>query len=391
MVVTNSSKCGLSAGELIPRVVEPLGVPRFPFALVIAVLIFTAAPRVVADSRSAGEPPGVIRISPYTVAAITTGADGNVYVARRLATGIFRPAVGGPILSIATIDNPLMLAAAPNGAIWFETSGYFAYAMPGGAVTKVLDHPLPPNILFPPQFSIATDGALWYADGATLRRRDPGGSTLTISMPGTIRLTAPSSSGAVWVTRELGQVLYRVSSTGAIQSFPVVSGWKIASMPDGSVWVSLFPGGWAARVVAHISISGQELERITDFLPDALASAPDGALLLARQQEIARYANGQMTRVNFPALPASPPGCFAYPSYPYLAGESNGAIWAGQTASSAVMLPEGDPCSNFTFPPDASALIQIPAAVATNVPALPPAALAGLIVVLAAIALVRAR
>ena len=250
-----------------------------------------------------------------------------------------------------------MECAKGGRAIWFVTLDYVGRAMPGGAATRVIEgHDIG---LFP---AIASDGAIWYDpnDGASVRRRDPDGSILTMSLP-PIRAykLAPSTDGAVWAITL--QNVYRINKTGFIRQFPLPGGpIDMAPAPDGGVWVATVFGIYPYRMI-RFDAEGREVESMTADWPDAMGTGPDGSLFLASRGEIRRYLAGrsQTIRIDDQTACSTASGVtFAFGwSFARLAVSSDGVLWLAQDlrqVANVTMIPP--PCSP---PPETWALVRV--------------------------------
>lgn len=199
---------------------------------------------------------------------IATGPDGNLWIAD--------PA-GGNILKMTT-----------KGAVT-------RFPLPGNAPRRIVDHPQ--------AITLGPDGALWFTVkvvsraslapvGAKIGRITTAGAITEITLPtGTTRRTTPSvgaittgHDGALWFTDSQLGTIDRITTEGALTTFPVPFGSPlgIAAAPDGNIWFTA--GGGASGAIGRLAPSGALTAFTISGGPNgvtvgsSLAVASDGAV-----------------------------------------------------------------------------------------------------------------
>jgi streptogramin lyase len=316
------------------------------------------------------------------VSAITSGPDGNLWVALPNARTIDRITTGGTItefkLTSASASGQLIqsITTGPDGALWFTEAGV------GGSIGRistdgqVTEFPLPQagsNSIGsgsdPEGIVAGPDGNLWFTEtiGRTVDRISPSGQLTVfptgVSDPEGITV---GSDGALWFAGS--DAIGRISTDGQVTEFPApASGGAIAAGPDGALWFS------ESGKIGRISTDGQVTEFTISSGPSpigAITAGPDGALWFTETDNntVGRIStDGQVTE--FPLNPA-PPNPFGIGRVPSgIATGSDGALWFTEEGTDTVARldpstaqgtpvttpPVIDPIVTVTLPPPPSA------------------------------------
>jgi virginiamycin B lyase len=219
---------------------------------------------------------------------ITAGSDGNVWFTENGANKIGRITTTGVITEFSTFvpDAPGFITDGGDGNVWYggqSDVGYQSETTPSaqghyktlsvnagvGRIVRASDHELYftefnagkiGHILStsstitettvggsPYGFVSGPDGNLWYSDGmnSSINQLAPGSSapmktflTPTLSSrPGDI---AVGNDGALWFTEGNGNMIGRITTSGAMSEYPIptaaANATGIATAPDGSIW-----------------------------------------------------------------------------------------------------------------------------------------------------------
>jgi RHS repeat-associated protein len=169
---------------------------------------------------------------------IALGPDGNIwYTAQPLTSDIGYITPAGSVTQYSTgLAYPILgITAGPDGNIWF-TSRTHVYSMTtSGTITSTyFSH-------FTGPITLGPDGNLWYADNSS--------EIATITPLGTITyytgLTDPAtditagSNGTLWFTESSGNLLGRITTSGAFTEYIGISQTGPTSIvlgPDNGVW-----------------------------------------------------------------------------------------------------------------------------------------------------------
>jgi virginiamycin B lyase len=207
------------------------------------------------------------------------------------------PSPGGPADEIAIgSDGALWLTETANGSIGRFAGGQFSiFPLPGGGV------PLPESIVPGP------DGALWFTDAADdlIWRISTDGQLQGFPIPpcggcqysggsGTGNIVA-GSDGALWYSRPGNDTIGRITTSGQVHEFPVgdIPGW-ITSGPDGAIWFTVSDG------ISRLSLNGK-VSHVWSGLnyPSAIVTGPDGKLWFTGvyQDEVVSLTTGGTARL----------------------------------------------------------------------------------------------
>ena len=239
-----------------------------------------------------------------TVSAVTDVA-GIASFTANLPTGLL-----GKVITATT--NTLLGAGGNTSAL-----SACAVAGPGALITE---YPVSTS-----SFGIAAgpDGALWFTgySGNSIGRLTTGGALSTFPVPTASAgpyIIAVGSDGALWFTEEQnGNNIGRITTTGAITEFaiPTADGqpYGIAAGPDGALW---FTEAQALKI-GRITTSGS----ITEFGPISgqpyhIVAGPDGALWFTvyNASKIGRITtSGVITEFVTPTANSGPHGIAAGP------------------------------------------------------------------------------
>jgi streptogramin lyase/pimeloyl-ACP methyl ester carboxylesterase len=274
----------------------------------VMTLGLSAAPPAQASSYAVTQVPGFTSIALLT--GIGSGGDGGVW-----SSDLEYPNGGGPVAYLTRIDpaslalsrtaiNPaptdngqtLGVAADPGGATWFTRpiGNAVSRINPDGSIT---DFPLPTPLSAPGYIHEGPDGAMWFIEsrGTWLGRLDSNGSLTEFPVTNfTSDNFTVGSDGNFWLAVRAGQVL-KVSTSGQIlASYAVPDPAAITTGSDGALWVTSDGTNSIFRVTTNGAISQYTLpgaSRSPDD-PGWITSGTDGALWFT---ETNTEAIGRMT------------------------------------------------------------------------------------------------
>jgi streptogramin lyase len=210
-----------------------------------------------------GDRPPVLGFLP---AGLTTGRDGNVWIAD--LTSILRVPPAGALERFPVPDAgfPSAITAGPDGNLWFvESTGLFVDRQQAlcridinGAITRVLSESKT-GISTPSSIITGPDGNLWFADNGYGEI-----AQVTIHSPrqtdfpfGASRLAA-GPDGNIWITVPGRGSIARLTTGGAVTEFKLAGSRSvpsgIAAGPDGNLWFTEPDNGAVGRVTPDGSI-----------------------------------------------------------------------------------------------------------------------------------------
>jgi streptogramin lyase len=252
--------------------------------------------------------------------SITAGPDGNLWTASFVGSCITRITTSGVSTAFA-VDKTFCegIAAGPDGNLWFTQ--YYVFVLPGiltnsiyrittaGVVTRF---PMPtpdgePTVIVP-----GPDGALWFSETfphgfSTIGRITTAGVITEFPVASGVGGIAAGPDGNVWFTG--GNQIRRMTTGGAVTSFPAPGAGDIAAGPDGNLWFT------EPNAIGRITTAGVVTEfpiPTPDSGPTHIAAGPDGALWFteATANKIGRITTTSAPVISSRALPVvgSTPG-----------------------------------------------------------------------------------
>jgi len=195
---------------------------------------------------------------------------------------------------------------------------------------RVHSFPLPHPRSGPTTVAIASDGRVWFTEGAGDRigRMNPDGSDLrefALPHPASApRIIAVGADGNLWFSEHTGNRIGRITPDGKIVEFdiptPASQPRAIALGADGNIWFGMFAAGKIGRVTPAGAISEFTVPT-PNCGPRALAAGPDGNIWFSeyRTNKIGRIApSGAVQEFDLPR-PNSGPGD--------ITAGADGAMW----------------------------------------------------------------
>jgi streptogramin lyase len=264
---------------------RPRGVSRFlRMALVALALPALAAVRVA----------GAQTITEYRVPTpncvpldITAGPDGNLWFTEYAARTIGRITPDAVITEFpvhgAAVVEPYGIAAGSDGNLWF-TLGLDAGAAAIGRITPngVVSQYALANGSEPAGIAAGPDGALWFVlpGSNSIGRITTSGALSTFPVPtGSSGLTGISAGpdGNLWFTELDANQIGRITPAGLITEFPIPTAGsqpdEINAGPDGNVWFTELD----ANQIGRMTPAGV----VTEFPIPTPRSSPDGNEIVA--------------------------------------------------------------------------------------------------------------
>jgi virginiamycin B lyase len=230
---------------------------------------------------------------------IAAGPDGALWFTN------FGQGVGGSIGRITTsgavtnyadasINRPLGIVAGPDGAMWFVNqtdNGSIGRITTSGVITHYSD----PSIQGPTDIAVGADGNLWFTNqnNNSIGRITTSGVVTHYTDPSVVQPEgiAAGPDGAIWFTNAGGNSIGRITTSGVITSYTdpsVAQPRGIAAGPDGAMWFTKNPadfvGGYS---IGRITTSGVITFYAVPFsAPDGIAAGPDGAMWFATASDL---------------------------------------------------------------------------------------------------------
>ena len=299
-----------------------------PLATVIVSFAATAAGQTVTVYRlpSGGHP-----------VMIVPGPGGMWFTEEENRLG--RIDVRGNVTEFPVALQPVGLAAAPDGNLWFTSvgpapnfEGFLSRMTPQGAVTDIA------AVHQGGVITVGPDRRLWFSeyegfDAATLDGQITKFAIVNDDITGIV--TGPD--GNLWYT-QFGEfapsLVGRITPDGAIDTF-LTSPPPLALTvgPDGNLWVSAPPG--LARVATDGTITHPAA---TSCAGDGIATGPDGSIWFGDGNAIGRQAIDQAAQ----SIPLPSPSS----SVASVAAGADGRVWftepeAGRVGSIELSGPSG--------------------------------------------------
>jgi streptogramin lyase len=223
-------------------------------------------------------------------AAITTGADGAVWVAAEEEFNgiavIARVTTKGEVTEFPLPKEPHTrvgtIAAGSDGNIWFGEKGAIGRIDMAGQLTSFA---LPAGTGAPTALTAGPDGNVWFVASAPSKigRITPSGEVKEFALPPGREpdgITA-GPDGNLWFTEPGTSAIGRITPAGRITEFPVPGGpaKKLASIvagPDGNLWF----GEFGATRIGRITPAGlvTQFKVPTEGGTDQLVAGPDGRI-----------------------------------------------------------------------------------------------------------------
>jgi virginiamycin B lyase len=141
------------------------------------------------------------------------------------------------------------ITAGPDGAIWFAVGDGIARMTTAGAISLPYKGPGYADMI-----TTGPDGNLWFTEGAsdTVGRLTPSGhATLFRVATGCSPDSIAPGDGFLWVACDDLNLLYRISTTGAITSIRLAKAQTLAGIaqaPNGAMWFTDLPHGLLVRI-----------------------------------------------------------------------------------------------------------------------------------------------
>jgi virginiamycin B lyase len=183
----------------------------------------------------------------------------------------------------------------------------------------VVEFPLPNPGSGPTTVALASDGSVWFTEGAGNRigHMAPDGTGLKefpLPNPGSSpRIIAAGSDGNMWFSEHTGNRIGRITPAGVISEFPIPTANSqpraIALGADGNIWFGEFAGGKIGRITPAGVIREFAIPTANSG-PRALAAGPDGNIWFSEfnTNKIGRMTpDGAVTEFTLPR-PNSGPG-----------------------------------------------------------------------------------
>ena len=280
--------------------------------------------------------------TPYMIAA---GPDGALWFADYYANAIGRITTAGVVTEftagMSVNAGPYGIAAGPDGNLWFTERGIHSgigRITPAGVITEFSSGVTAGSQ--PYQIVAGPDGNLWFTEisSAQIGRITPAGVITefatgieTGSQPYGI---AAGPDGALWFTEKVGNRIGRITTAGAVTTYstglPAAAGLTaIAAGPDGALWFveeDLSQIGRIATDGVITSYSGMKAGSWAIHI----AAGPDGALWFTEEfgNRIGRITTaGVVTEYPVTTASADPYGIAAGP---------DGNLWFTENATGQI-------------------------------------------------------
>lgn len=275
-----------------------------PAALAVLALLVLAGPSAAAIS----EFPLITNSSPV---GITTGPDGNLWVAESSADRIARVTPAGAVteFTLPASREPLDIASA-GGLVWFteRTGDRIGRLDPNagsiaGIQASIVEFIVPGTGSRPTGIASGPDGNVWFTQPGSdqIGRITPLGAVteFAVSGPGSMPTgIAAGPDNALWFTEAGSHQVGRITTAGVVTNefkLPALATSRLGAItqgPDGALWI-LDEG---IDYVRRLNTSGVEsrFPGPPNSGLDGIASGPDGALWLteARAGKVARMTTG---------------------------------------------------------------------------------------------------
>jgi streptogramin lyase len=263
--------------------------------------------------------------NPY---GITSGPDGNLWLAEQKGDKIARLTTGGVIAEFevpTAKGRPTGLAPGPDGNVWFTEYG----AAKIGRITPVgtiIEYETPTAASGPFRIALGPDGNLWFVElkADKIGRITPGGAITEFELP--VAKSEPldiatGPDGDLWFTEGETNKIGRITPGGTITEFEIptaASGPEgITTGPEGNVWFTEYFKNNIARV-DPAAVSPGTSKGITEFPipiaeshPEWITAGADGNLWFTEtsKNQVARITPaGTISEFEIPTANSDPAG-----------------------------------------------------------------------------------
>lgn len=227
-----------------------------------------------------------------TPLGITKGSDGNVWFAEYSGNKIGRITPSGTITEFPLPNAqtyPTSIVNGPDGALWY-TESHVANSAVGRITTggTITEYPTPTPDAESSDIAVGPDGNLWFTEiqaGKIARMTTAGAITEfpLLGSSGAPNGISAGPDGALWFTQTSTYgAIGRITTSGVVTLFPLASmysslPYQIVAGDDGNMWFTEMDG----NKVGRISMSGAlaEFPVLTpSSSPHGITKGPDGAL-----------------------------------------------------------------------------------------------------------------
>jgi streptogramin lyase len=205
-------------------------------------------------------------------------------------------AASGPVTEFPMPKGAGMLAAGPDGAVWFARAGVLGRIAADGKVDELA---LPEQTGYPQDIALGPEGDFWITTSTEIDRVNTSGSMSRFPLPGVEKAPgkiAVGADGNLWFTlwvpvRKVAGVeerfgnayAVRITPSGQMTRFKLPGPAKernfapggIAAGPDGNLW---FTDPSLGRIGKLSPVTGAITEYDLDVAPYAIVAGPDGNL-----------------------------------------------------------------------------------------------------------------
>ncbi|HUJ14467.1 MAG TPA: hypothetical protein VL284_11830 [Thermoanaerobaculia bacterium] len=235
----------------------------------LAILLAASAPAMADIAGITTQPVNI----PASATASALDTSGNLWIvdSKQNSVGRLTPAGAFTLFPIPTASaQPLAIAAAPDGNLWFVETG--PGALPKGKVAKITpsgsitEFPIPATMTGGPwQIAVANDGSVWFLeliDGVHVGRLGTDGTFAEFAPKGAQFLAgiAPADVG-LWLIDTNANMIWKMGTDGSIglsstiATGPQYSGARGVTALDGTFW---FIHG--TNSIARVAPGGDEKE-----------------------------------------------------------------------------------------------------------------------------------
>jgi streptogramin lyase len=245
---------------------------------------------------------------------ITAGPDGNVWFTDQMNLKIGRMTVTGDVVQFDIAWKAQTITTGPDGNLWFtQASNQIGRMSPDGQLLGEYDAGLSSTGKIVP----GPDGNLWFTQCAAnqIGRMTTGGA-LT-SFPVSAENVCPFAivagpDGNLWFTELLNDRVGRMTPDGRLDSFRLEAGVRpnyITVGADGDLYFSEFTANRIARMSTAGGLIGEYPIPTPNSGPSGLTSGPDGAIWFTqiKAHKIARLGpDGVITEYPTPSPVSAP-------------------------------------------------------------------------------------
>jgi streptogramin lyase len=259
------------------------------FATAVLAMLFTAHAQGAAIQNAAVNDfsvpnPGV------SVAAITTGPDGNLWFTETDGPDPAQHKIGrksalnaADIVEFpagATASSLGGIVAGTDGNLWFAKTSANQIARFNIATQEVTEFPLPTADAQPLGMVTGPDGKIWFTEfnAGRIGRIDPATSAVTEFATGMVAGAKPfaiaqGADGTLWFSQQgAATSLGRITAAGEITQFSVDANTRgVAGAPDGRIW---FTKPFDNQIGVLDPVSGA-----TTFIPVSTATQPQNIVV----------------------------------------------------------------------------------------------------------------